>query len=100
MFVFRSQSGQGIVEPTQIDEIGEKTTFTVNVLFAEGRINIRFAEVGEAVVRLYDMTGRLVFTSQATTQAFVIPTQGMAKGIYTLVTIFGAKQQVHRVVVE
>ena len=67
---------------------------------ANERINVRFAEVGEAVVRLYDMTGRLVYTSQATTQAFVIPTQGMAKGIYTLVTIFGAKQQVDRVVVE
>ena len=67
---------------------------------AKDRINIRFAEVGDAVVRLYDMTGRLVYTGQATTQAFVIPTQGMAKGVYTLVTIFGEKQQVDRVVVE
>ena len=67
---------------------------------AKDRINIRFAEVGDAVVRLYDMTGRLVYSSQGTTQAFVIPTQGMAKGVYTLVTIFGEKQQVDRVVVE
>ena len=67
---------------------------------AKDRINVRFAEVGEAVVQLYDMTGRLVYTSNATTQSFVIPTQGMAKGIYTLVTHFAEQQQINRVVVE
>ena len=67
---------------------------------AKDRINVCFAEVGEAVVQLYDMTGRLVYTSNATTQSFVIPTRGMAKGVYTLVSHFAEKQQVDRVVVE
>ena len=46
-------------------------------------VNIRFAEAGEAVVQLYDMTGRLVHSSHSTVQALTIPTHGFRKGIYT-----------------
>ena len=67
---------------------------------AKDRINIRFAEENEAVVNLYDMTGRLVYTANANTQCFVIPTQGLSQGIYTLVVNVGEKQSVDRVVVE
>ena len=67
---------------------------------AKDRINVRFAEVNEAIVSLYDMTGRLVYTDNATTQYFVIPTQNLVKGIYTLITNMGGNQQVDRVVVE
>ena len=67
---------------------------------AKDRINIRFAEAGEASVRLYDMTGRLVYSNASNSQAFVISTQGLSQGIYTLVTISGGKQQVDRVVVD
>ena len=66
---------------------------------AKDRINVRFAEVGEAVVSLYDMTGRLVYTDNATTQYLIIPTQGLTNGIYTLVTYTDRKQQVDRIVV-
>ena len=67
---------------------------------AKDRINIRFEAVGEASVRLYDMTGRLVYSDATNSQALVISTQGLGQGIYTLVTISGGKQQVDRVVVE
>jgi hypothetical protein len=67
---------------------------------AKDRINIRFAEVGEASVSLYDMTGRLVYSNDSNTQAFVISTRGLSQGIYTLVTHWGGKQQVDRVVVD
>ena len=67
---------------------------------AKDRINIRFAEVGEASVKLYDMTGRMVYSNASNTQAFVISTQGLSQGIYTLVTILNGKQQVNRVVVD
>ena len=67
---------------------------------AKDRINIRFAEAGEASVRLYDMTGRLVHSNVSNTQTFVISTQGLSQGIYTLVTNVGGMQQVNRVVVE
>ena len=67
---------------------------------AKDRISIRFAEAGEASVRLYDMTGRLVYSNASNSQAFVISTQGLSQGIYTLVTFAGENQQVNRVVVE
>ena len=58
------------------------------------------AEAGEASVRLYDMTGRLVYSHALNTQTFVISTQGLSQGVYTLVTLSNGKQQVDRVVVE
>lgn len=67
---------------------------------AKDKINVRFAEVGEVVVRLYDMTGRLVYAANANTQCFVIPTQGLSQGVYTLVVNVDGIQQVDRVVVE
>ena len=67
---------------------------------AKDRINIRLAELGEASFRLYDMTGRLVYSGTSTTQYFVIPMEGMAKGVYTIITNVAGKQQVNRVVVE
>jgi hypothetical protein len=67
---------------------------------AKDRINICFAEAGEVSVRLYDMTGRLVYSNTSNTQAFVISTRGLNQGVYTLVTLAAGKQQVDRVVVE
>ena len=67
---------------------------------AKDRINIRFTEAGEACVRLYDMTGRLVYTKTTSEQDIVIPTQGLGKGVYNLVINAAASQQVSRVVVE
>ena len=67
---------------------------------AKDRINVRFAEVCEASVKLYDMTGRLVYSNASHTQAFVISTQGLRQGVYTLVSNVDGKQQVDRVVVE
>ena len=67
---------------------------------AKDRINIRFAEACEASIRLYDMTGRLVYSHVSNTQAVVIPTRGLSQGIYTLVSNVSGKQQVDRVVVE
>ena len=67
---------------------------------AKDCINIRFAEACEASIKLFDMTGRLVYANAASTQTFVIPTQGLRQGVYTLVTLMAGKQQVDRVVVE
>jgi len=67
---------------------------------AKDRINVRFAEAGEASVRLYDMTGRLVYSEASNAQAFVISTQGLSQGIYTLVINVAGKQKIERVVVE
>ena len=83
-------------------EPAEKPTRSVEVFPnpAKDRINICFAEAGEAVVNMYDMTGRLVYSHASNTQAFVISTQGLSQGVYTLVVNVDGKQQVDRVVVE
>lgn len=67
---------------------------------AKDRINIRFAEAGEAIINFYDMTGRLVCTISGNTQAITIPTEGLSQGIYTLLINTGSRQEVSRVVVE
>ena len=84
----------------EVEEETESLAIQVFPNPAKGHINVRFAETCEAMVHLYDMMGRLVYTNNATTQFFVIPTQDLAKGIYTLVTNCDGKQQVNRVVVE
>ncbi|MBR5910736.1 MAG: CotH kinase family protein [Bacteroidales bacterium] len=67
---------------------------------AKDRINIRFTEAGEACVRLYDMTGRLVYSIATSEPSIAIPTQGLGEGVYNLIVNAGASQQVSRVVVE
>ena len=88
----------GIEDPEPVEE----PTQTVEVFPnpAKDRINIRFAEACDASVRLYDMTGRMVYSNSSNAQAFVIPTQGLSKGIYTLLINVGGKQEMDRVVVE
>ncbi len=67
---------------------------------AHDRINLRFGETSVASVALYDMTGRLVYSTHSTSQALAIPTRGFAKGIYTVLVTTAHQQQVSRVVVE
>ena len=67
---------------------------------AKDRINILFTEVLEGSAKLYDMMGRMVYVNDFYTQAIVIPTQKLSKGIYTLLIMFDGKQQAERVVVE
>ena len=83
-----------------VEEAAESSFVEVFPNPAKDRINVRFAEAGDAVVNLYDMTGRMVYTANANTHCFVIPTQGLSQGVYTLVTFVGGKQSVDRVVVE
>lgn len=81
-----------VVRPTQAVEVFPNP--------AKDRINIHFAEACDASVRLYDMTGRMVYSNSSNAQAFIIPTQGLSKGIYTLLINVGGKQEMDRVVVE
>ena len=66
---------------------------------AKDRINIRFAEAGEAHVGIYDMTGRLVYSTQRNTQAFAIPTQGFRDGIYTVLIQQQDNQFAERIII-
>jgi len=51
---------------------------------ANDRLNIRFAELGESFIRIYDMTGRLVYSTNSNSQALSIPTSGFRRGVYTM----------------
>ena len=94
--------GTWSIEAPEVPEPVEGPTQIVEVFPnpAQDRINLRFAENVEAVVRLYDMTGRLVQSFAGQNQFIVIPTQKLSKGIYTLVTFIDENQQINRVVVE
>ncbi len=67
---------------------------------AKDRINICFSKACESNIRLYDMMGRLVYLHSSATQGIVIPTEGLAKGIYTLIIISEGHQLTDRVIVE
>ena len=67
---------------------------------AKERINIRFSKACESNIRLYDMMGRLVYHHSSAAQGIVIPTENLAKGIYTLIVIRDGQQLTNRVVVE
>ena len=66
---------------------------------AKDRINIRFAEVGEAWIRVYDMTGRLVHSSCSKAQALSIPTGGFRSGIYSVLIQQQEKSFTERIII-
>ena len=67
---------------------------------AKDCVNIRFAEAEDAIVQLYDMTGRVVFSTRGTSQAFTIPTQGFRSGIYTVLVQQKDNQFIQRVIIQ
>lgn len=83
-----------------VEETAEKQLVEVFPNPAKERINIRFAEACEAQMSLYDMTGRLVYTTSSTAQTLVISTEGFAKGIYTLIINTDGQHSVNRITVE
>ncbi len=83
-----------------VDETVEDQFVEVFPNPANDHVTLRFDEINEATVALYDMMGRKVYASQTTSDVVVIPTQGFAKGIYTVVVNAANQQQVSRVVVE
>lgn len=83
-----------------IEEIVENQFVEIFPNPAKDYINVHFVEAGEASVRLYDMTGRLVYSDSTSAQTIVIPTQKLSKGIYSIVSIFGGEQRVSKVVVK
>ena len=66
---------------------------------AKDRINIRFSEAKESNIRIYDMTGRLMYSTISADQAFSIPVQGLRNGIYTVLIQQQGNQFVERIVI-
>ena len=66
----------------------------------QDRVNIRFAEPTDACIRMYDMTGRLVYASNTVDQAVTFSVKGLGGGIYVIVTTANGIQQVNRLFVK
>ena len=81
------------------EEITETSRVEVFPNPAKDRVNIRFAEAGETVVQLYDMTGHMVYSTHGTFQALTIPTQGFRSGIYTVLIQQKDNQFTERIII-
>lgn len=82
------------------DEIAETSEVEVFPNPAKDRINIRFAEAKESNIRIYDMTGRLVYSTTSAAQALAIPAQGLRSGIYTVLVQQQGNQFTKRLVIQ
>ena len=69
---------------------------------ARDQINILLPVIdsAEVFIRLYDMTGRLVYSASGTASSMQIPTHGLRAGVYTVLVNVNGQVQVNRVVVQ
>lgn len=67
---------------------------------AKDQVNIRLAETGAVLVKMYDMTGRLVYSTHSTACTLAIPTNGLCSGLYTILIQKQGNQVIERVVVQ
>ena len=81
------------------DELVETKGVEVFPNPANDHINIRFAESGESLIRLYDMTGRLVYSTHGTSQVVTISTHGFCNGIYTVLIQQKDNQFTERIII-
>lgn len=83
----------------EIGEVGQQSAVEVFPNPAKDCINIRFAEAGETLIRVYDMTGRLVHSFSSTAQALSIPTHGYRSGIYSVLIQQQEKSFTERIII-
>ena len=67
---------------------------------AKDLMNVRFADTGEAFIRIYDMTGRLVLTTTSSDQAISVSVEGWTHGLYTILIQQNNSQMVERVIID
>ena len=67
---------------------------------AKDCINIRFSEAGGATVQVYDMMGRMVYSTVCDVQVLTLPTRGLPGGVYAVVASQNEKQFVNRIIIE
>lgn len=51
---------------------------------ASDKVVVRFADTGEAVIRVYDITGRLVLSTTTSTQTVTLSVEGLHSGLYSM----------------
>ena len=84
--------------------VGEEETSLVEVFPnpVKDRLFVRFSEApsSDTTVRLFDMTGRMVYSANSKDQVMTIPTNDLSGGLYLVVVIAEGIQQTSRVVIE
>lgn len=66
---------------------------------AKEQLWVRFNDPGASEIRLYDMTGRMVYSSHHTTQALSVPLRSFNSGIYTLCILQGEHLSTERILI-
>lgn len=82
------------------DEVTETGRMEVFPNPAKDRLIVRFAETGDAFIRLYDMTGRLVYSVTTAEQSFSIPTTDLSNGIYTILVQYQGELFNERIIIQ
>ena len=67
---------------------------------AKDQVTISFAEAGDAFIRIYDMTGRLIYSVTTAEQSFSIPTTDLSNGIYTILVQYQGELFNERIIIQ
>ena len=84
----------------EVDETDENAWMVVFPNPAHERINIRFGEAVPSVVRIYDMTGHLVYSGSHTAQSLTVSVQGFRSGIYSVLVQQQGNQSTQRLLIQ
>lgn len=82
------------------DEVTDHVPVEVFPNPAHDEVNIRLAEAGEALIRVYDMMGRLVYATSSTSLVVTLPVKGFHSGVYTVLIHQNDGQFVERIVIK
>lgn len=82
------------------DELAEDQGMEVFPNPTRDQIHVRFAEPTVSLVRLYDMTGREVFSMRGNAQIITIPANMLRSGIYTVLVQLQDRVLTERVIVQ
>lgn len=67
---------------------------------AKAHVTLRFSQIFDVSLAVYDMTGREVMSRSAVSQVFAVPTTQLRPGVYAFVIHADGRQWVERVVIE
>ena len=67
---------------------------------ASDKVVVRFADPGEAVICVYDVTGRLVLSTTTSTQTVTLSVEGLRSGLYSMTILKDEKQTHERFIIK
>ena len=86
-----------------VEEVAEKINYTVYPNPASNTLNIRIDDVtgtDQATIRIFDITGRQVYTNVTGQQVTTINTSAWARGMYNVVMSYKNTTEVTKAVIQ